>query len=55
MKLRMVAAVIVCLVTASTLCAREVAGVMLNDEVSVGGTSLLLNGAGVRTKFFIKV
>jgi len=55
MKFRMVAAVILCLIAAPTPWAKEVAGVSLNDEVSVGGTPLLLNGAGVRSKFFIKV
>ena len=35
--------------------AREVAGVQFPDTVSVGGQELRLNGAGVRTKFFVKV
>jgi hypothetical protein len=35
--------------------AAEVAGVMLDDEASVGGRALVLNGAGVSSKFFFKV
>jgi long-chain acyl-CoA synthetase len=35
--------------------AAEVAGVMLADEASVGGRALVLNGAGVSSKFFFKV
>lgn len=55
MKFRMVAAIIVCLATTPTLRAKEVAGVTLTDKVSAGGTPLLLNGAGVRSKFFVKI
>lgn len=35
--------------------AAEVAGVKLEDKARVGGTELLLNGAGLRTKVFFKV
>lgn len=35
--------------------AKEVADLEIPDQVDVGGTSLVLNGAGVRSKFFIKV
>jgi hypothetical protein len=35
--------------------ALEVSGVKLPDTVSVGGTTLVLNGAGLRTKTFLKV
>ena len=35
--------------------ATEVAGVVLADEASVGGRTLVLNGAGVSSKFFFKV
>ena len=55
MKIKMAAAIIICLITAPTLWAKEVAGVTLADEVNVGGTPLRLNGAGVRSKFFVKV
>lgn len=37
------------------LAAREVAGVKLDDQVQLGATPLVLNGAGVRSKFFVKV
>jgi long-chain acyl-CoA synthetase len=33
----------------------EVAGVRVDDKVQVDGTELLLNGAGLRSKFFVKV
>jgi len=35
--------------------AREVAGVKLDETVSVAGQSLALNGAGIRKKFVVKV
>ncbi len=35
--------------------AREVAGVVLPEQVSVAGAPLKLNGAGVRSRFFFKV
>jgi len=35
--------------------AAEVAGVQIADRVEVGGQTLALNGAGVRTRFFFKV
>jgi hypothetical protein len=35
--------------------AREVAGVELPEQAKVGGESLVLNGAGIRKKFFVKV
>ena len=35
--------------------AKEVADLEIPDQVDVGGTPLVLNGAGVRSKFFIKV
>jgi hypothetical protein len=35
--------------------AREVAGVQVPDSVTVGGKTLALNGAGIRSKFFVKV
>jgi 5-deoxy-D-glucuronate isomerase len=33
----------------------EVAGVKVDDQIKVGANELMLNGAGVRTKVFIKV
>ncbi|MCB1887250.1 MAG: chalcone isomerase family protein [Rhodocyclaceae bacterium] len=35
--------------------AADVAGISFDDRLSVGGEPLVLNGAGVRTKFFFKV
>lgn len=35
--------------------AKEVVGVNVPDAVTVGDTTLKLNGAGVRTRFFVKV
>lgn len=35
--------------------AREVAGVALPETVTLGSQSLVLNGAGIRSKFFVKV
>lgn len=35
--------------------AKEVAGVQVPDTVEVQGETLALNGAGVRTRFFVKV
>ncbi|MGH8602153.1 MAG: chalcone isomerase family protein, partial [Gammaproteobacteria bacterium] len=40
---------------ASTAAAMEIAGVRLADQVQVGAANLTLNGAGVRSKFFVKV
>lgn len=37
------------------LAAREVGGVNVPEIVEVGGAPLVLNGAGLRTKFFVKV
>jgi long-chain acyl-CoA synthetase len=50
----MVAAVAFLLAT-GVATAAEVAGVKLQDKLSVGGQELVLNGAGIRTKLFIKV
>ena len=41
--------------SAGALAATEVGGVKFNDSVQVAGKELLLNGAGMRTKFIIKV
>ncbi|PKO33086.1 MAG: hypothetical protein CVU34_15000 [Betaproteobacteria bacterium HGW-Betaproteobacteria-7] len=43
-----------CLATGA-LQAAEVAGVKIDDTVKVGGSDLVLNGAGLRSKLFIKV
>jgi long-chain acyl-CoA synthetase len=35
--------------------AAEVAGIKLEDSTNVGGTALVLNGAGLRTKLMLKI
>ena len=40
---------------AFNLHAAELAGVSMPDTVQVGGTTLVLNGVGLRTKFMVKV
>jgi hypothetical protein len=47
--------VVCCLLLSFNACALEVAGVKLPDSVSLGNQNLLLNGAGIRTKWFFKV
>ncbi|AXS79576.1 chalcone isomerase family protein [Dechloromonas sp. HYN0024] len=49
------AALIAALVAAPGLHAAEVAGVRVDDSIRVGGSELVLNGAGLRSKLFIKV
>ncbi len=44
-----------CLLAAFSVQAAEVAGVRIDDRTRVGNTELVLNGAGLRTKFFFKV
>jgi long-chain acyl-CoA synthetase len=48
-------ALIAALLAAPGLHAAEVAGVKVDDSLRVGGSELLLNGAGLRSKLFIKV
>lgn len=49
------AALVVALLAAPGLHAAEVAGVKVDDRVRVGNSDLVLNGAGLRSKVFIKV
>lgn len=49
------AALIAALMVAPGLHAAEVAGVRVDDKVKVGGSELVLNGAGLRSKLFFKV
>jgi Chalcone isomerase-like len=51
---RMAALVAALLVVPGTQAA-EVAGVKVDDQIRVGANELLLNGAGLRTKVFVKV
>jgi len=45
---------ILCIASLPVLAA-DVGGVKLEDKVSLGGHELMLNGAGIRTKFMFKV
>jgi hypothetical protein len=44
-----------CLFLSWNACALEVSGVKLADSIHLGSRDLVLNGAGLRTKFFFKV
>ncbi len=50
-----VAALVAALMAAPGLQAAEVAGVKVDESIKVGGQELVLNGAGLRTKVFVKV
>lgn len=54
MSLRILIAFALLLSPAITL-AKEVAGVTLPETITLGSKPLVLNGAGIRSKFFIKV
>lgn len=49
------AALIAALVAVPGLHAAEVAGVRVDDSIRIGNSELVLNGAGLRSKLFIKV
>ena len=49
------AALLAALMTVPGLHAAEVAGVKVEDKLRVGSSELVLNGAGLRSKMFIKV
>jgi long-chain acyl-CoA synthetase len=49
------AALVAALLTLSAVHAAEVAGIKVDDKLRVGNSELLLNGAGLRSKLFIKV
>lgn len=49
------AALIAALLAVPGLHAAEVAGVKVDDKIRVGSSDLVLNGAGLRSKLFIKV
>jgi len=50
-----IAAAVCLLAIAHSATAAEVSGVKVDDKASVGGQELVLNGAGMRTRLFIKV
>ena len=53
---RFIIAAILCCLICSPAAAREIAGVALDEQVTQGdGTVLQLNGAGIRSKFVVKV
>lgn len=43
------------LLSPATILAKEVAGVTLPETITLGSKPLVLNGAGIRSKFFVKV
>jgi long-chain acyl-CoA synthetase len=49
------AALIAALLAVPGLHAAEVAGVKIDDTIRVGSSELVLNGAGLRTRFFFKI
>jgi long-chain acyl-CoA synthetase len=49
------AALIAALLATPGIHAAEVAGLKIDDTVHVGNSDLVLNGAGIRSKFFVKV
>jgi len=55
--MRTLAAVLIGVAAASAALAAEVAGVKLDDKVRIAPNApeLVLNGAGIRTRFFVKV
>jgi len=55
--MRTLAAVLIGVAVASAALAAEVAGVKLDDKVRIAPNApeLVLNGAGIRTRFFVKV
>jgi hypothetical protein len=47
-------ALCICIILSATLCqAKEIAGISMPDTLQADGAALALNGAGVRTKFFM--
>jgi len=50
-----VAALLAALLAAPGLQAAEIAGVKLDERIKLGNSELVLNGAGLRSKVFIKV
>lgn len=53
--MRPIAVLLLSLTLACPVLAATVAGVDVPDTATVGGTPLVLNGAGVRVKFFFKI
>ena len=53
--LHFAAVTVLALCTAGAAFAAEIGGVKLDDKVSIDGQELVLNGAGIRTKVFLKI
>lgn len=53
-KISVVSLMVVCFL-APAVPAREIAGIQVPETVTVEGTPLILNGAGIRRKFFFKI
>jgi hypothetical protein len=53
--MRTIAALLAAVSLVPSAGAREVAGVAVAEELQVGGKTLVLNGAGVRKRFIVKV
>jgi len=53
--MRLLAALLAATSLAPAAQAKEVAGVAVADRIEVGGKTLLLNGAGLRKRFIVKV
>jgi Chalcone isomerase-like len=54
-KMKKTVAAICLLAIANSPFAAEVSGIKVDDKATVGGQELVLNGAGMRTRLFIKV
>ena len=53
--LRLAGVTALTLFVAGAVAAAEVGGVKLDDKIAIGGHELVLNGAGIRTKVFLKI
>ncbi|MCB9481683.1 MAG: chalcone isomerase family protein [Desulfobacteraceae bacterium] len=52
---RLLAVLIISFMLASTVSAQEVGGINFSDQMTISGKNMVLNGAGLRKKAFIKV
>jgi hypothetical protein len=52
---KLIVSIMVAMAAGLSFAAVEVSGVKFEDTVSVGGQELVLNGAGVRSRFMVKV
>ncbi|MGM0417280.1 MAG: chalcone isomerase family protein [Thermodesulfobacteriota bacterium] len=52
---RLMAVLIISLLMSSGVMAQEVAGVQFPEKTTISGNEMVLNGAGVRSKMFVKV